>query len=158
MLNRVQIIGNLGADPEIRTTRSGIKVANLRVACNERGKDGDGNPTTKTEWIPVVIMNDIFVEIVETKLKKGSLVFCEGQFQTRKWTDNTGADRYTTEVFLGKYNAKLLAGPQATGDENYDRPSTRSRPTPTKGTPVGAGTGAWPSDSDDEIPFGPEFR
>lgn len=106
-LNKVMLIGNLGADPEIRSFQNGGRVANLRLATTERYKDRDGNMQEKTEWHTVAIFSDGLVGVVERFLKKGSKIFVEGQLQTRKWQDQNGNDRYSTEVVLRGYNGTL---------------------------------------------------
>ena len=107
-VNKVILIGNLGRDPEIRTTQDGTRVANLSIATSENWRDkGSGERREKTEWHRVVIFNDRLVEVVERYLKKGATVYIEGQLQTRKWTDQSGAEKYTTEVVLQKYRGEL---------------------------------------------------
>lgn len=108
-LNRVMIIGNLGNDPEIRHTQSGNAIANLTIATSESWKDKmTGEKKEKTEWHRVVIFNDGLVKVVEKYLKKGSKVYVEGQLQTRKWTDNSGVEKYTTEIVLQGFSSTLL--------------------------------------------------
>ena len=116
-LNKVMLIGNLGQDPEIRSFQNGGRVANLRIATSERYKDRDGNQQEKTEWHTVAIFSDGLVGVVERFLKKGSKVYVEGQLQTRKWQDQTGNDRYSTEVVLRGFNGTLtmLDGPGGSG-------------------------------------------
>jgi single-strand DNA-binding protein len=107
-VNKVILIGNLGRDPEIRTTQDGTRVANLSIATSENWRDkNSGERKEKTEWHRVVIFNDRLVEVVERYLKKGATVYIEGQLQTRKWTDQSGAEKYTTEVVLQKYRGEL---------------------------------------------------
>ena len=107
-LNKVSLIGNLGRDPEVRTTQDGIKVVNLAVATNERWKDRDnGEQRERTEWHRVVIFNENLARVAEEYLRKGSCVYLEGQLQTRKWTDKQGVEKYTTEVILGRYRGEL---------------------------------------------------
>ncbi len=96
-LNKIMIIGNLGADPEVRTTGGGTKVANLRVATNERWNDRDGNPQEHTEWHRVVFYGPV-AEVAEKYATKGSRIYVEGSIRTEKWQDRDGNDRYTTEV------------------------------------------------------------
>lgn len=108
-LNKVQLIGRLGADPEIRSFQSGDKVANLRVATSEKWKDKNTGETKEaTEWHSVAIFGDGLVGIVERFTKKGSQVFLEGQLKTRKWQDQSGNDRYTTEIVLRPYAGCLI--------------------------------------------------
>ncbi len=100
-LNKVMLIGNLGADPEIRTFQNGGKVANLRIATSETWKDkATGERKEKTEWHTVAIFSEGLVSVVERYLKKGSKVFVEGKLQTRKWQDQNGQDRYSTEIVI----------------------------------------------------------
>ena len=107
-LNRVELIGNLGADPEVRSTSNGKEVVNLRLACSESWKDRDGNRQERTEWIPVVIWNEGIGKIAKQYLRKGSRCYISGQFQTRKWTDQSGADRYSTEVVVQPFKGELV--------------------------------------------------
>ena len=107
-VNKVILIGNLGRDPEIRTTQDGTKVANLSVATSEQWRDkNSGERREKTEWHRVVVFNDRLVDVIERYLKKGAKVYLEGALQTRKWTDQSGAEKYTTEVVLQKYRGEL---------------------------------------------------
>ena len=107
-LNKVQLLGNLGADPEVRSFQSGDKVANLRLATSESWKDRDGNKQERVEWHSVSIFGDGLVGIAERFLRKGSKVYLEGQLQTRKWQDQSGNDRYSTEIVLRPYNGQLI--------------------------------------------------
>lgn len=113
MLNQVEFIGHLGADPEIRSFQNGGKVANLRLAVTEKWKK-DGQPQERTEWIAVAIFGDGLVGVAERYLRKGSKVFVRGQWRTRKWQDQGGNDRYSTECVLQGPDAKLvmLDGPK----------------------------------------------
>ena len=107
-LNKVMLIGNLGADPEIRSFQNGGRVANLRIATSETWKDRNtGERQERTEWHTVAIFSEGLVNVVENYLKKGSKVFIEGQLQTRKWQDQSGNDRYSTEVVLRGFNGTL---------------------------------------------------
>lgn len=106
-LNRVQLIGNLGRDPEVRTTETGKRVVTLNVATTESWKDQSGNRVERTEWHRVVIWNDALGEIAEKYLSKGSKIYLEGQIRTRKWQDQSGQDRYSTEIHLSPYNGTL---------------------------------------------------
>ena len=126
-LNKVMLIGNLGADPEIRSFQNGGKVANLRIATSETWKDrNSGERQERTEWHTVAIFSEGLVNVAERFLKKGSKVFIEGQLQTRKWQDQNGQDRYSTEVVLRGYNGTLTmldgrgeGGGQRSGDGGY---------------------------------------
>ena len=107
-LNKVMIIGNLGRDPEIRSFSNGGKVANLRIATSETWKDKTtGEKKERTEWHTVSIMNEGLVGVVERYLKKGSKVYIEGQLETRKWQDQSGADKYSTEIVLRGFGGTL---------------------------------------------------
>jgi single-strand DNA-binding protein len=107
-LNKVQLIGNLGKDPEIRTLQSGGKVCNLSIATSERWKDkATGDKKERTEWHRVVIWNPGLVEVVEKYLKKGAKVYLEGQLETRRWVDSKNVDHYTTEIVLRPFNGEL---------------------------------------------------
>ena len=126
-VNKVILIGNLGADPEIRRTQDGRPIANLRVATSESWRDkATGERKEKTEWHRVVIFNEGLCKIAEQYLKKGSKVYLEGQLQTRKWQDKDGQDRYSTEVVLQGFNATLTmldgrgGGEQSAGEGGSD--------------------------------------
>lgn len=145
-VNKVILVGNLGRDPEVRSFQNGGRVANLRIATSETWKDKQtGERKERTEWHTVAIMADGLVGIAEKYLRKGSKVYIEGQLETRKWQDQSGADRYSTEVVLRPYNGSLvlLDGRQGGGDGggSYD-----------DGQRGGGGGGAQ-GGLDDEIPF-----
>jgi len=107
-VNKVILIGNLGADPEIRTLNSGDRVCNLRIATSETWRDrGSGERKERTEWHRVVIFNDNLVKVAESYLRKGSKVYVEGAIQTRKWTDQSGQEKFSTEVVLQKFRGEL---------------------------------------------------
>jgi single-strand DNA-binding protein len=122
-VNKVILIGNLGRDPEIRTLGSGDRVANLRIATSESWRDrSTGERKEKTEWHQVVIFNENIVKVAESYLKKGSTVYVEGALQTRKYTDQSGAERYSTEIVLQKFRGELTmlggrGGDSSVGDE-----------------------------------------
>ena len=118
-VNRVILIGNLGKDPEIRTTQDGKAIANLSVATSESWKDrSSGEKRERTEWHRVVIFNEALAGVAQQYLRKGSKVYLEGQLQTRKWTDQNGQEKYSTEVVLQGFNASLvmLDGKKGEGD------------------------------------------
>lgn len=141
-VNKVILVGNLGKDPEMRTMTSGDRIANLTVATSESWKDKSGERKERTEWHRVVIFNDKLAEIAEKYLKKGSSVYLEGALQTRKWTDNTGAEKYSTEIVLQKFRGELvLLGKAGEGAE-------RSEPIAKTGP-----TERFTADLDDSIPF-----
>lgn len=106
-LNKVMLIGNLGADPEVRSFQNGGKVCNLRIATTENWKDREGQRQERTEWHSVAIFQEGLVSVAERYLRKGSKVYIEGQLQTRKWQDQSGADRYTTEIVLRGFGGTL---------------------------------------------------
>ena len=137
-LNRVELIGNVGKDPEIRSTQGGIKVASFSVATTETWKDRQtGERKERTEWHKVVVFNEGLVQIVERFMKKGSFVRVLGALQTRKWTDNAGQERYTTEIVLQKFRGEIGLLDAAQGRD--EAPETA--------------TGYGPGTDDDEMPF-----
>ena len=156
-VNKVILIGNLGADPEIRRTQDGRPIANLRVATSESWRDKTtGERKEKTEWHRVVIFNEGLCKIVEQYLKKGSKVYLEGALQTRKWTDKDGHERYSTEVVLQGFNSQLTmldtrsgGGSSVDGGDDFGS-SGPSASRERKPALAGAGKS---SDMDDEIPF-----
>src|SRR5688572_24435048 len=107
-VNKVILVGNLGADPEARSLNNGGEVVNLRVAVNESWKDRDGQRQERTEWMSVTIFNEALGKVAKNYLRKGSKCYLEGALQTRKWTDQSGADRYSTEIVLQKFNGALV--------------------------------------------------
>ena len=158
-VNKVILIGNLGADPEIRRTQDGRPVANLRLATSDSWKDKTtGERREKTEWHRVVIFNENLAKIAEQYLKKGAKVYIEGQLQTRKWTDQAGVEKYSTEVVLQGFNSNLTMldgrssgggsfGPDDSGgDFGSAGPSSAA---PRRAVAAGARNG----DMDDDIPF-----
>lgn len=160
-VNKVILIGNLGADPEVRTFQNGGKVANLRIATSETWKDKNtGEKRERTEWHQVSITNEGLVRVAEQYLKKGSKVYVEGQLQTRKWQDQAGNDRYSTEVVLRPYAgqlAMLSSGQRDGGQGGYGGGSGGGYGGGQAGAPGGAtgGQNGAPGDGgmDDEIPF-----
>lgn len=107
-LNKVTLIGNLGADPEARSLNSGSEVVNLRLATTESWKDSDGNKKERTEWHSVAIFNEGLCKVAKSYLRKGSKCYIEGQLQTRKWQDQSGQDHYSTEIVLQKHRGELI--------------------------------------------------
>ena len=107
-VNKVILVGNLGDDPEVRSLNNGGEVVNMRVATSEQWKDRDGNRQERTEWHRVVIFNENLGRVAKSYLRKGSKVYLEGQIQTRKWTDQSGQDKYTTEVVLQRFRGELV--------------------------------------------------
>lgn len=145
MLNKVQLIGNLGADPEVRSFDNGGKVCNLRLATTEKWKDKNtGEKREKTEWHQIAIFQEGLVGVCEKYLKKGSKVYIEGKLQTRKWQDQSGNDRYSTEVVIQGFGGSMVMLGDTGGGGGYSQSSTT-----TTSTTVGSGT----QEMDDEIPF-----
>jgi len=162
-VNKVILVGNLGDDPEARSLNNGGEVVNLRVATSENWKDRDGNRQERTEWHRVVIFNENLGRVAKSYLKKGSKVYLEGQIQTRKWQDQSGQDRYSTEIVLQRFRGELVLldsrgsgggggygddagggyeGSSGFGGGGGSRSSQPSRPQP-----------AFDSDLDDDVPF-----
>ena len=156
-VNKVILIGNLGADPEIRTLTSGDRVANLRVATSETWRDRtSGERKERTEWHRVVIFNDNLVKVAESFLRKGSKVYIEGAIQTRKWTDQSGVEKFSTEIVLQKFRGELTmldgkgeGGSDRGGDEYGGGFSSGAGPRAKSSAP----REDFSADLDDEIPF-----
>jgi len=151
MLNSCSFIGNLGRDPEVKSTQRGDKVANLSIGCTEKWKDRDGNRQERTTWVPVVIWGAL-ADVAERYLRKGSKVYVSGKFSVRKWQDRDGQDRYATEIILNGHDAKLvmLDGPQ--GDQRGER----KQPYDDRAGEFGdhrRGEPNFSADLDDEVPF-----
>jgi single-strand DNA-binding protein len=158
-VNKVILVGNLGADPEARSLNNGGEVVNMRVATSESWKDKSGERQERTEWHNVVIFNENLGRVAKSYLRKGSKVYLEGQIQTRKWTDKDGNDRYTTEVVLQRFRGELVlldsrgegggsfgGGSSGGYDDDYGGGGgqrTQSRPQPA----------AFDTDLDDDVPF-----
>jgi single-strand DNA-binding protein len=159
-VNKVILVGNLGADPESRSLNNGGEVVNMRIATSESWKDRDGNRQERTEWHNVVIFNENLGRVAKNYLRKGSKVYLEGQLQTRKWTDQNGNDKYTTEVVLQRFRGELVlldsreggsgGGYGGGGGGNYgddfgggggSKPQQRPQPA------------AFDTDLDDDVPF-----
>jgi single-strand DNA-binding protein len=174
-VNKVILVGNLGRDPELRSTQDGMRIANLNVATSETWRDkGSGERKERTEWHRVVIFNERLAEIAEKYLRKGSKIYVEGQLQTRKWTDQQGQERYSTEVVLTRFKGELTmldgaggaggrAGAAGAVDPGYDDaygggPGDSPRYGGTGPSGGGGGMGGARGRStrdelDDEIPF-----
>ena len=169
-VNKVILIGNLGADPEVRTFQNGGKVCNLRIATSENWKDRNtGERREKTEWHSVAIFSEPLARVAEQYLRKGSKVYIEGQLETRKWQDQNGQDRYSTEVVLRPYRSELTmldgrndgnggggGGYGGGGGGNYGGGGggySGGNDGGYGGGSSGGGGGAGGSDMDDEIPF-----
>ena len=151
-VNKVILVGNLGADPEARSLNNGGEVVNMRVATSEQWKDRDGNRQERTEWHNVVIFNENLGRVAKSYLRKGSKVYLEGQIQTRKWTDQSGQERYSTEVVLGKFRGELVLLDPAGGgagrsafDEDFGGAPQRQQQRPQPA--------AFDTDLDDDVPF-----
>jgi single-strand DNA-binding protein len=157
-VNKVILVGNLGADPEVRRTQDGRPIVNLRVATSDTWRDKNtGERREKTEWHRVVIFSEGLAKIAEQYLKKGSKVYLEGALQTRKWQDKDGQDRYSTEVVLQGFNSALTMLDRAGGGASPDAGGDFGSPGPTASRerrPAMAGAGGGKNDDmDDEIPF-----
>jgi single-strand DNA-binding protein len=176
-INKVILVGNLGRDPEIRSTNDGTRIANLALATSETWRDrNSGERKEKTEWHRVVIFNERLVEVVEKYVKKGSKLYIEGALQTRKWTDNQGQERYSTEIVLQRFRGELTmldgargGGGAMEGGADYDDYSgggDQVRYGGTGNSASGSGSGGGfgggggsrgrapaNADLDDEIPF-----
>ncbi|HEY8594384.1 MAG TPA: single-stranded DNA-binding protein [Devosiaceae bacterium] len=150
-VNKVILIGNLGAEPEVRNTQDGRPIVNLRIATSETWRDrNSGERKEKTEWHRVVIFNEGLAKVAQQYLHKGSKVYLEGQLQTRKWQDQSGQDRYSTEIVLQGFNSALTMLDGRGGDEggfSGDRQSGESR-RPSSSAPAFE-----PGGMDDDIPF-----
>ncbi len=160
-VNKVILVGNLGADPEMRSTQDGRPIANLSIATSDSWRDkATGERRERTEWHRVVIFNEGLCRIVEQYLKKGSKVYLEGALQTRKWTDQSGQDKYSTEVVLQGFNSTLTmldgrSGGQGGGDHasggNFGQSSPMSQPD--KSSQSGGDSQNFSQELDDEVPF-----
>src|ERR1700751_5434075 len=150
-VNKVILVGNLGKDPEIRRTQDGRPIANLSVATSQTWRDrATGERKEKTEWHRVVIFNEGLAKVAEQYLKKGAKVYVEGQLQTRKWTDQSGAEKYTTEVVLQGFNSNLtMLDGRGGGGGDFGAIGPSSGPAPRRAVPAGARN----NDMDDDIPF-----
>lgn len=159
--NFVILMGNLGSDPEVRTFQNGQKVCNVRVATSERWKDKQtGEKRERTEWHSVAIYQEGGVKFFKQHARKGTKVYIEGQLETRKWQDQSGQDRYTTEIVVRPYRGQVMILANWAGDDSggansgYSGGSDRGASPRDESTPAGYGG----PDMDDEIPFGPEWR
>ena len=158
-VNKVILVGNLGDDPEVRSLNNGGEVVNMRVATSENWKDRDGNRQERTEWHRVVIFNENLGRVAKSYLKKGSKVYLEGQIQTRKWQDQSGQDRYSTEVVLQRFRGELVlldrreGGGGSYGGDDYGDAAGGDFGG-ARGAPGGAARSR-PStrDLDDDVPF-----
>lgn len=160
-VNKVILVGNLGKDPEIRRTQDGRPIANLSVATSETWRDkATGERKEKTEWHRVVIFNEGLCKVAEQYLKKGAKIYVEGALQTRKWTDQSGVEKYSTEVVLQGFNSTLTmldgrggGGGGSFGEEPGGDFGSSGPVSSAPRRPVAAGGGGRNSDMDDDIPF-----
>lgn len=147
-LNQFTITGRLGADPEVRRTQAGKPIVNMRVAVSETWRDNNsGERKERTEWISAVVFSEGLCKVAEQYLKKGSKVLLQGKIATRKWQDQSGNDRYSTELVLQGFDAKMIM---------LDGPSSESKPE--RKDSYGNQPANFSSDLSDEIPFAPEWR
>ncbi|MBB3913091.1 single-stranded DNA-binding protein [Rhizobium fabae] len=167
-VNKVILVGNVGADPEIRRTQDGRPIANLRIATSETWRDrNSGERREKTEWHTVVVFNEGLCKVVEQYVKKGAKLYIEGQLQTRKWQDQQGQDRYSTEVVLQGFSSTLtmldgrgegggassgFGGGRGSGAGGNDYGDDYGAPAPSS-SPSRGGGGNFSRDLDDDIPF-----
>ena len=157
-VNKVILVGNLGADPEARSLNNGGEVVNMRIATSEQWKDRDGNRQERTEWHNVVIFNENLGRVAKSYLRKGSKVYLEGQLQTRKWTDQSGNDKYTTEIVLQKFRGELVlldsreggGGGRDIGGGGYSDDFSGGGSSQGQKRPQPA---AFDTDLDDDVPF-----
>jgi single-strand DNA-binding protein len=155
-VNKVILIGNLGADPEIRSLNSGDRVANLRIATSETWRDrGSGERKEKTEWHRVVVFNENIVKVCEQYLRKGAKVYVEGAIQTRKWTDQAGVEKFSTEIVLQKFRGELtmLDGRGEGAGEGEAGGYNGGFSSGPRAAPSSAPREDFSADLDDEIPF-----
>lgn len=145
-VNKVILVGNVGQDPEIRSTQDGREIANLSIATSESWKDkSSGEKKEKTEWHRLVVFSPGLVGIVKNYVKKGSKLYIEGSLQTRKWTDNQGVEKYTTEIALQNFNSTMQILDSRGGSSDQDSSFSASSTKPNSNIAV--------EESDDEIPF-----
>ena len=158
-VNKVILVGNLGADPEARSLNNGGEVVNMRIATSEQWKDRDGNRQERTEWHNVVIFNENLGRVAKSYLRKGSKVYLEGQLQTRKWQDQSGNDKYTTEIVLQKFRGELVlldsregggGGGRDFGGGGYGDDFSGGSSSQGQKRPQPA---AFDTDLDDDVPF-----
>ncbi|MBN8892268.1 MAG: single-stranded DNA-binding protein [Rhodospirillales bacterium] len=169
-VNKVILVGNLGKDPEVRTSQDGTKIVNFTMATSETWNDrASGERKERTEWHRVVVFNDRIADVVEKYLRKGSKVYVEGSLQTRKWTDQSGQEKYTTEVVIGRFKGELtMLDTRAGGEGGMAEGGSSSRERaparrgggdrPARAAGGGGGGPSWDApkgggDLDDEIPF-----
>ena len=155
-LNKVQIIGNVGRDPEIRTFPNGGKVANLSVATSEKWKDrNSGERRERTEWHNIAVFVDPTIRFIEQYVSKGDMLYIEGKLETRKWQDQSGQDRYTTEIVVRPYSGEVKKLKEGGSGQRHDSGGYGSS---DGGGGYSSGGGGGQGVLDDEIPFAPEWR
>jgi single-strand DNA-binding protein len=160
-VNKVILIGNLGKDPEIRHTNDGKPIANLSIATSESWRDkAAGDRKEKTEWHRVVIFSEPLCKVAEQYLKKGAKVYLEGALQTRKWTDQSGVEKYSTEVVLQAFGGVLtmLDSKRDDDSEHHDQRPISERAAPRRTDPITSGPARPSTDMNDDIPFAAEWR
>ncbi len=150
-VNKVILLGRLGKDPEVRNAQAGGKIVSFSLATSDQWTDkASGERQERTEWHRVVIFNEQLASVAERFLLKGSMVYLEGALQTRKWTDNAGVERYSTEIVLARFRGELTLLGDARGNGEEARPAQRRREPAAAGA---AGGGLGSGDLDDDIPF-----
>ncbi len=153
-VNKVILIGTLGRDPEVRHTNDGVPIVNLNLATSENWRDkATGERRERTEWHRVVIWNEKLGEVAQKYLRKGSKVYLEGQIQTRKWTDQQGVEKYTTEVVLQRFGSELVLLDSRGGGDSYGESYGGAQAGGSQGAAPGPAAGGAGDDLDDEIPF-----
>ena len=158
-VNRVILIGNLGQDPEVRSFANGGKIANLRIATSETWKDkNSGERKERTEWHTVTIHSEPLVNVAEQYLRKGMKVYIEGQLETRKWQDQSGNDRYSTEVALRPFRSELQMLDGKSGEDNGTRQQSARQSSYDAQRPQSGGYGGSANLDESEIPFNLEWR
>ena len=153
-VNKVILIGNLGRDPEVRHTNDGVPIVNLNVATSENWRDrATGERRERTEWHRVVIWNEKLGEFAQKYLRKGAKIYLEGAIQTRKWTDQQGVEKYTTEVVLQRFRGELVSLSTRDGGDSYGESHGGAQAGDSQGAAPGPAAGGPSDDLDDEIPF-----
>ncbi len=159
-VNKVTLVGNLGRDPEVRYSQDGAAIVSLSLATSEHWKDrSTGERREKTEWHRVVVFNENLAKVIQNYLKKGSKVYIEGQLQTRKWTDQSGIEKYTTEVVLQRYRGELVildgrdGGNKGDGYQQNSDGADVGSPSESFNHQGGSGISSEIANLDDDIPF-----
>lgn len=151
-VNKATLVGFVGRDPDVRTTNNGNKVANLAVATSERWTDPHGQQQERTEWHRVTVFNEHNAKFAENYVRKGHMIYVEGQLRTRKWTDNNNIERYTTEVAITNYNGQLILLTPSSGQPNAIQQQAPAQQAPAQADKPADKTEP-PKELDDEIPF-----